>query len=251
MTEIADFIDEIAPDDDMFRRGKPEHYYAVGREALKIVDEALAVAKVPPPSAILDLPSGYGRVLRMLKAAFPGASLTACDINRAAVDFCARVFGAEPVVADPRPDALSLPHSYDLIWCGSLLTHLPQQAFHGMLELFDRHLQPGGVLVFTTHGRTIVELLEADRVRFSIFPAGAARLQQRHAKTGFGFQPYPDSRDRSYGIALTSEAWVRRALERRRRLRLISYTDAAWDGAQDAVVCQADPLPSASDSGRR
>ena len=241
----------VTADDDMCRQGKREHYFSVGREALRIVDDALAVAEVPPPSTILDLPSGYGRVLRMLKAAFPGASLTACDTNPAAVDFCARVFGAEPVVADPRPHALSLPHSYDLIWCGSLLTHLPQKAFHGILELFDRHLQPGGVLVFTTHGRAIAELLEADRVRFSIHPPAAARLQQRHAKTGFGFQPYPYSRDRSYGIALTSEAWVRRALDRRRRLRLISYTDAAWDGAQDAVVCQADPSPSASDSRRR
>jgi hypothetical protein len=107
------------------------------------------------------------------------------------------------------------------------------------------------VLVFTTHGRTVAELLESDRVRFSIHPPGAARLQQRYAKSGFGFQPYPYSRDRSYGIALTSEAWVRRALDRRRRLRLISYTNAAWDGVQDAVVCQADPSPSASDSRRR
>ena len=40
--------------------------------------------------SILDFGCGFGRVLRMLKAAYPEARLTAADVKREGVDFCAR-----------------------------------------------------------------------------------------------------------------------------------------------------------------
>ena len=51
---------------------------------------------------ILDLPCGYGRVLRMIHAAFPRATIHACNLNKDAVDFCAATFGAIPVYSSTK-----------------------------------------------------------------------------------------------------------------------------------------------------
>ena len=74
-------------------------------------------------SEILDLPCGHGRVMRWLRATFPKASLTACDIDGDGVSFCAETFGARPALSSTDPEDLVL-GTFDLIWCGSLLTHL-------------------------------------------------------------------------------------------------------------------------------
>ena len=89
----------------------------------------------------------------MLKAAFPGAHLTACDINRGGVDFCAETFGASPVYSAEAPTEISLPGPFDLIWCGSLFTHLDADRWPGFLKVVFWDLGVGGVAVLTTHGR--------------------------------------------------------------------------------------------------
>ena len=77
-----------------------------------------------PPPRILDFPCGHGRVLRYLRAEFPQAEITACDLLRDGVDFCAANFGAIPVYSDPDPSRIGLPRdAFDLIWVGSLFTH--------------------------------------------------------------------------------------------------------------------------------
>src|SRR5262249_45606967 len=78
-------------------------YLAVGESALKAIRLALLTARAPQPGEILDLPCGHGRVLRWLAAAFPEARLTACDLLRDGVDFCASAFGAAPIYSVPAP----------------------------------------------------------------------------------------------------------------------------------------------------
>ena len=159
------------------------------------------------------------------------------------MEFCARTFNADGVVAEKDPDLVTLPGSYDLIWCGSLFTHLPERECLGLLGLFERHLEPGGVLIFTTHGRTIYELLDAGRLNFAIQASGRRELCRGYEKDGFGFEPYTHSRDGGYGITVTSMPWVQRALERGAGLELVAHNEAEWDGRQDAVVCRAARKP--------
>src|SRR4051794_26106944 len=75
---------------EMVTSGKRErHYFGVGRSALECIDISVRAAQtnVSDVKRILDLPCGHGRVLRYLKAAFPEAEITACDIMRDGVDF--------------------------------------------------------------------------------------------------------------------------------------------------------------------
>jgi SAM-dependent methyltransferase len=86
----------------------------------------------------------------------------ACDINRELVDFCASAFRRDPVYASENPRDTPLEGAFDLIWCGSPLTHVDAPLWTAFLELFESLLEPAGVLVFSTCGRFV-----ADRVRSS------------------------------------------------------------------------------------
>jgi SAM-dependent methyltransferase len=233
-----DFVRDISPDDRMCMT-TPENYFRVGLAALELVQFGLEAIGKTEPRAILDMPSGYGRVLRMFKAAFPQARLTACDINREAVDYCARIFGAAPTDSTEDPAEIELDASFDLIWCGSLLTHLDADRWDGFLSIFERHLLPGGVLVFTTHGRLIREKMQSGRRRFAIQHSGRSLLRD-HERRGFGFEPHLHSAGR-YGISLSSPAWVCAELEKHNSLKLALYIEGGWNAEQDAVICLGSP----------
>ena len=117
-------IRTISPKDSMYIRGQEAHYFSVGRSAIRNINTGLIAANLSSPANILDMACGYGRVLRMLKAYFPEARLTACEIDSNAVDFCAETFGAKKAYSDINFGQIVLSEKFDLIWCGSLLTHL-------------------------------------------------------------------------------------------------------------------------------
>jgi SAM-dependent methyltransferase len=225
----------IDPADEMYS-GSEDHYFSVGRSALRAIRLALASAGASEVASVLDLPCGHGRVLRMLRAEFPAAQITACDLNREGVDFCAANFGAEPLYSDPQPERIPVQAGrYDLVWSGSLLTHLDARTFESFIVLFARTLRVGGVLVVTTHGARA-----ADRMRSGV-PYGLSERATRHLlrdyeRSGFAYCDYPDRR--GYGISLSSPQWVTRVLERRADLRLVSFVEGGWDDHQDVVACR-------------
>jgi len=141
----------ISPNDHMWITGQ-QWYFDVGRSALDCIKSALTTAHIAPTS-ILDLPCGHGRVCRMLRAFFPDAHLTVTDLDHDGVDFCAAQFNATPVYSHEDIWRVSLDQCFDLIWCGSLFTHLDAPQLPDFLGFFAEHLSPDGVLVFTTHGR--------------------------------------------------------------------------------------------------
>lgn len=213
-------------------------YFLYGLGALAYVRLAVQAAGEGEPRRILDLPSGYGRVLRMLKAAFPDADLTACDLDREGVDFCAETFGAIPAYSAEDPSALRLAGNYDLIWCGSLLTHLDAEGWRRFLPWFELQLSEGGVLVFTTHGRLHAEEIRRGRQEFPV--RDLAELVAAYERDGFGYQRYIDF-EANYGISLSSPTWVCEQLARCPDLELLMYTERGWMGRQDAVACVRRP----------
>jgi SAM-dependent methyltransferase len=116
-------IRTISPADKMYVKGNEKSYFPVARSGLECIDVALRAARMDTSDVkqILDLPCGHGRVLRYLRAAFPGAQISACDIIRDGVDFCASEFGALPIYSEDDPRKIPIKkNSYDLIWVGSL-----------------------------------------------------------------------------------------------------------------------------------
>ncbi len=240
---------ELAPDDRVYRVD-PDYYFTAGQLAVKCVRLAMLAAGRREVTRILDLPCGHGRVLRTLKAAFPNASLTACDIRPEGVDFCAQTFGATPVYGKEQAGEIDIEGPFDLIFCGSLLTHLDLPSTREFLDLFESLLDPNrGLLVFTTHGHLV-----AERVRRGIRPFGMDEQQIASFlgdfdRDGFAYYDHMAGEPRrvgqmpsNYGISLASPAWVCRELESRESLRLVHYMESGWGKdqtwwSQDVVAC--------------
>ena len=231
--------DDIAPDDGMFDAHAPPaeargHYLACGRSALRAVRLALAAAGRADVRRVLDFPCGHGRVLRALAAAFPAAELHACDLLAAGVAYCHRRLGAVPLGSDPDPARVRLPGGYDLIWVGSLFTHLDAPRWPGFLRLFHAALAPGGVCVVTTHGRRAADLIRGGRAGYGLPDPGG--LLAPFADSGFGYTTYQAGSD--YGVSLSSAGWVAGQLAALPAARLLLALEHGWADHQDVYAWQ-------------
>jgi len=228
----------------MYRSG-PDYYFFWGAQALATIERFMALANLSQLRTILDFPSGHGRVLRFLRAAFPDAVITACDIDRDAVDFCARTFDARPTYSTADLTSVVLNGTYDLIWCGSLLTHMHASQWDQLLRLFSGHLSESGMLVFTTHSRTNANKLRSKQTNLGLSDWAVGAVLSDYDEFGFGFQNF--SGREGYGISLSSVSWVCSKIDRTGGLRLAAYQEGArippqepvggWGGMQDAVAC--------------
>lgn len=220
----------ISPRDTMYT-GDGAHYFKVGLSALRVVEDAVRAAQLSSVGRVLDLPCGHGRVLRFLVQRFPGAAFTACDLDRDGVDFCARVFGATPFYSLENLDALAFDARFDLIWCGSLVTHLNEGATRALFRLFARHLAPGGLLLFTAHGDFVARRMPKGEFDYMLTGEQVETITRRYAEAGFGYEDYAGQG--GYGVSLTSPAWIRAELEALGGLREVYFKERVWDDHHD------------------
>jgi SAM-dependent methyltransferase len=214
----------IHPSDTMLSHGEGQ-YFAVGLSALRAIDAAVKAAGFTP-THILDMPCGHGRVLRFLKARFPNAKLAACDLERNGVDFCAAYFNAEGFYSEFDLTKVNLGRRFDLIWVGSLLTHFDERRIDDAIDLFRRHLEPSGLLIFSAHGRGAIERLQAGES----YGVDAAELLRGYNATGFGYSAYPGQ---DHGISLSSPEWVRAKMKGWRELW---FGEKAWGSHHDVFA---------------
>jgi SAM-dependent methyltransferase len=232
-SDSLDVNRDVLPDDPMHLYN-PDLYFKAGSDALQKIRLALVAAERDSVSTILDFACGGGRVLRYLRAEFPEASITASDLYVAGVEFCAEAFSAQPVAGQLNLDDYELEGPYDLIWVGSLFTHLGSDDWDRMLTMFQETLSPGGVLVFTAYGRNIVRQMREGN-SLSLKEEHVEEIIRDYEETGFGF--FPDyNPEVNHGDALASRSWVCAKLDRYPQLQLVLYSEAAWLG-QDVIAC--------------
>ena len=227
-------------DDQMLRSDAPDHvrhYLTDGLSAIANIEASLRAAEsdFADVRAYLDLPSGYGRVLRHLVRRIPPARVTACDVDPQAIRFCRVEFGVRALRSRRDLRQLRLPATYDLVFVGSLLTHLDPADAVVLLDLLAAGLTPGGQLIFTTQGASCLEHLDW----YGAYFAGAsATYRARVGRDGVCFLPYP--RRSAYGITIHAREYVETLLARRYapRLRLVRFAERGWDAHQDVWSVQ-------------
>lgn len=236
-----DIIRTISPNDEMNRRDKtvPDWYSYVGRSALDAIETCLHVARKPLSGVtrILDFPCGHGRVLRYLKTAFPKAEITACDLLKDGVDFCAETFGAKPVYSHEDPAQIGIAsHTFDLIWVGSLFSHLSAERWSPFLTFFASCLREDGLLVFTTSGRFVYRRMKGLEDSYDYYlPYWRKTVAlYDYENKGFGYGEYGG---KGYGISISDPAWVCAFLAQQRDLRYVSFAERGWTDIQDVYAC--------------
>ena len=259
MKELIDKLEErpsvsghVSPNDAMDYTGL-ESYFHTGQSALEWIRLAMLAARKQEIDSILDFACGHGRVLRTLKGAFPDATLAACDIDEDAVDFCRENFDATPIIGRERPEEIEIGQDFDLIWCGSLFTHLSAPRWGGFLKLLESCLRPGGLLLFSTHGRIYADRLKAGHWKF-LTDEQTEKILAGYDEGGFGYCDYvPDRKNPrlhdslavNWGMAVAAPSWVHGQLEQDvPELRLLLYMERAWPHnmptAQDVLAMQKD-----------
>ena len=226
----------IAKADDMYVPGHARHYLGVGLSAMRCVTRVLDYLRTDRTSirSVLDLPSGGGRVLRFLQIAFPDAALVACDNNEAAVEFCGKAFGGRAVRSLPDFNRLRLPGTFDLIWCGSLLTHIDETRSVDLLRLFFKHLHPEGVCLFSTHGTTSVEWLKSGVETYGVSCLAQQTLLSQLADVGFGYVDYDGLIE--YGISVVKRDRMVGLAERVGKWSLAAFLERGWDNHHDVYA---------------
>lgn len=225
LTLPKDIIKKTSPNDLMYKTDK-YNYFNWGKWALACIRKTLQKVDKKNIRSILDLPCGHGRTLRFLKAAFPEAVITACEIDKDGVDFCVNTFGVRGAYSTSNPVEIPIKEKFDLIWCGSLLTHLNQDKWHGFIKFFSDHLEENGVLIFTTHGECIVKYLREGRGSIGLEPKLIPKILEDYDSNGFGYINYFGHND--YGVSLSSVAWVLNLLKEFPQLDLIEHDPKGW-----------------------
>ena len=129
---------------------------------------------------------------------------------------------------------MKLGSGYDLIWVGSVITHLNAPPIQRLLETLTTSMKSGGRLFFSTHGDHPASMMKNGQdygLDRGVLPKVVASYQQ----TGFGYADYPTST--GYGISLTSEAWLKELITTIPGLRFASHLTRGWSDHQDLVYC--------------
>ncbi len=229
---VSSVIATISPNDQMKGDSPSEDYFRAGSSALELCLDAL---KGRTPQTIVDFPSGHGRVMRWLRQKWPAAALYAVEIDDEALTFCQTTFDAEPIRSTPGFATLELPQNVDLIWSGSLLTHLNVDAWRSFLRVAVAALAPGGVLVATTHGRLATMLAKQQSAIYGTL-IDVKELARTCGEVGFAYDDY--ARDYpTYGLSFSSPKWVLGELQSILDVKITYFREGGW-GYQDAFALE-------------
>ena len=161
------FVSEIDPADEMYSyglhslRGNRDAaailYFLTGRQ---IADTVLAARRWRfenrESGTLLDFASGFGRATRFLACAVPPGSLSISEIDPVAVAFQESRFGVSGLRSSRAAAEFEPGRRFDAISASSFFSHVPAGPFEEWLGRLYELLNPGGLLVFSTHGATLL-----------------------------------------------------------------------------------------------
>jgi SAM-dependent methyltransferase len=189
---LPGIVGKVHPKDAMLYDDSEEsigNYVRAANSAIENLEVALAGVDrtLGDVESCLDFGCGHGRVLRFLQQKISPQKITACDVDADGVRFCAAEFGVNPLVSSWHAPQIRL-GKYDLVWSGSVLTHLDGEDGDALLERLAESLMPGGVLVFSIHGQFCRDGLT--QLYGGLYAEEAEVIRQEVAEQGYSFREY-------------------------------------------------------------
>ena len=230
---------ELSATDQMFE-GNHRHYVSVGASAIAAIEKALAYAGAPAPLSILDFGCGAGRVARWLRLKHPRARIFVADMRENDVALCAERFDAVPWIIPKGGDvaALHTDERFDLIWAGSVMTHLSEASTCALFARFVEWLNPGGVAVTSLLGPWGYAKMREGRT-YGLVERAVLQALEGYERDGYGYADYP--RQNGYGISVSTPAWAINLVEGTPSVTLINYAERGWDNHHDVLSVRRPP----------
>ncbi len=198
----------ISPSDEIFRffarhpssRNPVRDYLADGwrtlAELMRLTEQV--DRKLRDCRRFLEFACGYGRFTRHLVKALPDGALHVSDVMPGSVDFLRERLGVQGFYSTTDPASVNIPAHYDAIFVLSLFSHLPDATWQVWLARLYDALEPGGMLIISTHGE------RSGQVAGVTLPAdGHLFFAESESATLDG---------EVYGCTYTSAAYVKRAI---------------------------------------
>ena len=228
------------PPMDLLQGYSPEEHLTYGRRDMSAMLEVLKRAGVTPQTLdrVLDFGCAAGRMLRFYPQVPGKTEVWGVDIGAKYITWC------QQHLSPPFLFAMSttLPHLpfednyFDLIYCGSVFTHISDLADTWFLEL-RRTLRRGGYAYITIHDKRTIELLftkyadSNDHTEFvqqvRQFVERTSVLSQDYASFSFGADPESQV---FYDVEYLVQKWSRYA-------KVVSVTPEAYT-YQTAILLQ-------------
>jgi SAM-dependent methyltransferase len=249
---VPDIDTTLHPDDHMVLKN-PIGYFGTAVAGLSAILHSLDKAGRSPDDigTILDFGSGYGRIYRVLAAAFPQSQLTAIDLMADGARFCAETFGGDWFKSHEDLDHVHLPRKYDLIWFGSVFTHLPRLQWDRFLAFLSANTASGGLVAFTTHGwsaLTQIERKHLSGLRKAVDLDDLRAVREQLDREGFMFVPgrtneirHQNTRGMAvteglYGRSFSTPEWVRDWIAAHAEWDLVDIAQSGWGHNHDVVT---------------
>lgn len=204
--EPTSFCTPLPGDDEMFFKAVlPNYEFDTGIASFKFAESTVrhysaleqianrVFGGINNVDSILDFASGYGRLTRILLQKLPREKIWVSDIYHDAMIWQRNEFGINTITSTTDPFRFVHNKQHDIIFVGSLFSHLPATTFRGWLQVLSKHLSPRGVLAFSVHD-------------VSILPPGVSP-----DKSGLTYLRFSESQSldlESYGMSYVTEDYV-------------------------------------------
>lgn len=210
---------------------RPEDYTFVGESGLDTVISVLGASPTRSVDSILDYGCGHGRVGRFLRAFFPDARMTFADVDPSCADFCAGTFNGKAYHSPHDFGALKFDDTYDLIWLGSVFTHMDYGRMKVLFDALFTALSPGGIVVGTFRGNKMHQTY----LRNPEVAKRDADLISEFERNGVAYKRYPNW-PYDWGLSLVKPFRIMELGERQPDARLVAYTEVGWANAHDVAA---------------
>jgi trans-aconitate methyltransferase len=258
--EASEIDRHVNPVDDMLdTQESKNHYFEIGRSALHIISEAMLLSGRTQFDRILDLPCGGGRITRHLVKFFPDAKIYIDDIVAEKREAVRNQFAVE-LASCARDFRGALDLQFDMIFVGSLFTHLNEHMFRDALNYLIGSLSPGGLLIMTTHGRLAAawaaseqRKLGKSRRRKSLLDTLRRRprpvaiedvleaIEGSYVETGFGYTEYrafTQAYGKSYGATFVTPSRLMQLIQARTDATILGFKERGFASHQDVLTLQ-------------
>jgi SAM-dependent methyltransferase len=202
-------------------------FLSVGRTSVAAIQNAFLASRNPRASFSrwLDFGCGAGRIARHLVDFEPILDLWGVDVDADAVAWASRHLPGHYRIIPRRPPVDMASSFFDVVYAGSVFTHLDEEGQSVWLSELHRILRSGGLLIASTHGPDL-----------TYSRPDLTRDQHRDLqKRGFLFAPSQTPRFNDDGAFHSKdyliEAWGR-------LYGLLFFSAHGLDGYQDLSVWQ-------------